>query len=60
MAPRSGGSTHRRQINAVALVSDGSQIAAGGADNLIRVWDFAVDHDPTSGRHSAGRNACRS
>ena len=36
-----GGINTPAAVNAMAIVGDGSQIAAGGADNLIRMWNIA-------------------
>ncbi len=37
-----GGVNTQAPVNAIAIVNEGAQIAAGGADNLIRVWDIAA------------------
>ncbi len=41
-----GGINTPAAINALALVSDAAQLAAGGADNLIRIWDVGTASGP--------------
>ena len=55
-----GGINTPAAVNALALVSEGAQLAAGGADNLIRVWDVGSRDGTTGVRRDACRNSRRS